>query len=133
MRTSPWLCAIFVAITVSSLWAKPKVDVRVKIHDQWTRDKIDESMPNLGNSVSNVTTITVAYLNVTVLSDNAEAVAQNKGQWCIVGDSLLDTQGDYQGTLDGTNLEIDVPQKNGKPKHFTYKVFDRSWRDSSAK
>ncbi len=133
MKMSLWCCALFVALTVSSLWAKPKVEVRIRIHDQWTRYKIDDSMPNLGNSVSNVTTTTIAYLNVTFLSDDAEAVAQNKGQWCISGDSLLNTDGEYPGTLDGNNLVIQIPQKNGKPKSFNYKIFDHKWHDSSAK
>jgi len=35
--------------------------------------------------------------------------------------------------IDGNNLVIQIPQKNGKPKNFNYKIFDHKWNDSSAK
>lgn len=72
----------------------------------------------------------VFYLNVTVLSDNSEAVAKNNGQWCIKGDDLLSSF-EYHGTLEGNNLEIEIPQKNGKTKKRSYVVFDRKWRKLS--
>jgi hypothetical protein len=64
------------------------------------------------------------------MSDNAEAVAKNSGQWCIKGDTLLGAI-DYKGTLEGNSLEIEVPQKNGKIKKIAFGIFDRKWHKLS--
>jgi hypothetical protein len=66
-----------------------------------------------------------------VFSKNAEAVAKNDGQWCITGDTQLDRGAEYQGTLNGNNLEIEIPQKNGKTKKKSFDVIDRKWRKLS--
>ena len=70
----------------------------------------------------------VFFANVTLRSDNAEAVAKNNGQWCITGDIELDRATEYHGTLNGENLEIEFPQKNGKIKKEHYEIFDHKWR-----
>ena len=57
-------------------------------------------------------------------------MAKNNGQWCIKGDELLSSI-EYHGTLDGNNLEVEIPQKNGKTKKRSYVVFDRKWRNLS--
>ena len=118
-------------LAASPLWAKPKIDVRVKLDDGVGVDRAKESISRVGGA-SSATTIytTVFYLNVTVLSDNAEAVAKNNGQWCIKGDDLLSSF-EYHGTLDGNTLEIEIPQKNGKTKKKSYVVFDHKWRKLS--
>jgi hypothetical protein len=102
-------------LAASPLWAKPKVDVRVKVDDQIGVDRAKDSLSRSGAS-SDATTIytRVFYLNVTVLSDNADAVAKNNGNWCISGDTGLDKSTEYRGTLDSNNLELEIPQKNGK-------------------
>jgi hypothetical protein len=72
----------------------------------------------------------VFYLNVTVRSDNAEAVATSNGQWCIKGDALLGSL-TYHGTLSGNDVELEVPQPNGKIKKMSFVVYDRKWRKLS--
>jgi len=71
---------------------------------------------------------TVYFLNVTVLSDNAEAVAKSNGQWCITGDTNLDKNTEYHGTLNGHDLVLEVPQKNGKIKKKNFEILDHKWR-----
>ena len=66
----------------------------------------------------------------TVHSDNADAVAKNNGQWCIKGDDLLSSL-TYHGTLSGNDLELEVPQPNGKIKKMTFVVYDHKWRKLS--
>ena len=70
----------------------------------------------------------IYFLNVIVLSDNAEAVAKNNGQWCISGDIELDRATEYHGTLNGNSIELEIPQKDGKTKRKTFEVFDHKWR-----
>ena len=72
----------------------------------------------------------VFYLNVTLHSDNAEAVSKNNGEWCIKGDALLSSL-TYHGTLSGNDLEIEVPQPNGKMKKMSFVVYDHKWRKLS--
>ena len=70
----------------------------------------------------------VFFVNVIVLSDNAEAVAKNNGQWCISGDTELDTNTEYHGTLDGNTLNLEIVQKNGKIKKKSFEILDHKWR-----
>jgi hypothetical protein len=119
-----------------SLWApaysaKPKVEVRLKVNDgigkysqQDTLNKYNS--PVAGPLMSNE----VFYFNVVVSSDNADAVAQNKGQWCIKGEADLSSI-EYHGTLSGNNMEVEVPQKNGKNKKVSFVVYDHKWRKLS--
>jgi hypothetical protein len=120
---------LLLLLAASSLWAKPKVDVRIKIDDEIVKDRPQDQISR-GGGASIPTSIfgSVYFSNVTVLSDNAEAVAKNNGQWCISGDIELDKATEYHGTLDGNNLELEIPQKNGKTKKKNFEVFDHKWR-----
>ena len=131
MRPSTWLLLLLLA--ASPLWAKPKVDVRVKVNEGIGTDRPQDSLSKSGSSASAGGMLfgTVYFLNVTVFSDNAQAVAKNNGQWCIKGDTALDKAAEYHGTLDGNNLELEVPQKNGKTKKKNFEIFDHKWRKLS--
>lgn len=130
MKPLTWLFLLLLA--ASPLWAKPKVDVRVKVEDGVGVDRAKDSISRVGGA-SSATTIytTVFYLNVTVLSDNPEAVAKNNGQWCISGDTGLEKATEYHGTLDGNNLELEIPQKNGKTKKKSFDVIEHKWKKLS--
>ena len=128
----PWTGLFLLFLAASPLSAKPKVDVRVKVDDGVGVDRAKESISRAGGA-SSTTTIytTVFYLNVTVLSDNAEAVAKNNGQWCISSDTGLDKGTEYHGTLDGNDLELEIPQKSGKTKKKSFDVIDHNWKKLS--
>lgn len=118
-------------LAASSLWAKPKVEVRVRVNEGIGKNLPQDSLSRTGSSMDGALGgAQVFYLNVTVLSDNADAVAKNNGQWCIKGDELLGSL-EYHGTLDGNTLEIEVPQPNGKIKKRSYGIFDHKWRKLS--
>ncbi len=128
MKRHTWLLLFLLA---SPLWAKPKVDVRVRVNEGIGKNLPQDSLSRTGASIDGALVGNqVFYLNVTVLSDNAEAVAKNNGQWCIKGDDLLGSI-EYHGTLDGNNLDIEIPQKNGKTKKKSYVIFDHKWRKLS--
>jgi hypothetical protein len=120
---------LLLLLAASPLWAKPKVEVRIKINDEIVKDRPQDSLSK-GASASMSATLygQIYFLNVTVLSANAEAVAKNNGQWCISGDIELDKATEYHGTLNGNTLELEIPQKNGKTKQQTFEVFDHKWR-----
>jgi hypothetical protein len=127
MKSLTWLLLLLVA---GPVWAKPKVDVRIRVNDGVGRDRKD-SLSRTGSSYDGALTTGQDYfLNVTVVSDNAEVVAKNSGQWCIKGETLLGAI-DYKATLEGNYLEIEVPQKNGKIKKITFGIFDRKWHKLS--
>jgi hypothetical protein len=131
MRSHKGLLTLLLLLTASPLWAKPKVEVRVKVNEGIGKNLPQDSLSRTGSSVDGALNAgQVFYLNVTVLSDNAEAVAKNNGQWCIKGDDLLSSL-EYHGTLEGNNLELEIPQKNGKIKKKSYVVFDHRWRKLS--
>ena len=118
----PLICFLlaFVALSAAPLGAKPKLNVRVKVNDYFGKQR---PTGNLGMTLGNDSTFaTIYYLNVTVLSDDANAVAKNNGQWCITGSMSLVVGGEYQGTLDGGAIHVDIPQKDGKSlaKVLTY-------------
>jgi hypothetical protein len=120
---------LLVLLAALPLWAKPKVGVRIKIDDEIVKDRpLDQLSRGGGSSLNTSIYGSVFFLNVTVLSDNAEAVAKNNGQWCISGDIALDKATEYHGTLDGNNLELEIPQKNGKTKKKNFEIFDHKWR-----
>jgi len=113
------------------IWAKPKIEVRVKVNEGIGKNLPQDSLSRTCSSMDGALGgAQVFYLNVTVLSDNADAVAKNNGQWCIKGDELLGSL-EYHGTLDGNTLEIEVPQPNGKIKKKSYGIFDHKWRKLS--
>jgi hypothetical protein len=121
-----------ILLAASPLWAKPKFEVSVKISDEIAKDTPQASLSRDGSSTINTSIYgLIFYFNVTVFSKNAEAVAKNDGQWCITGDTQLDRGAEYQGTLNGNNLEIEIPQKNGKTKKKSFDVIDRKWRKLS--
>ena len=127
------LLALQLLLWPSSLSAKPKVEVRVKVNESVGKNQPPDSLSRAGRSYeAPLPQPTVWYMNVTVLSDNAEAVAQNNGQWCIrgEGDSELSSM-TYQGTLSGNDLEIKVPQPNGKIRQVHFTVYDHKWRKLS--
>ena len=74
---------------------------------------------------------TVWFLNVSVASENAEAVAKGNGQWCITGMDVLDVNGEYRATLDGNSLDVLVFLKNGKVKKEHFEIIDHKWRGLS--
>jgi hypothetical protein len=127
----PFTGLLLLLLAASPLCAKPKVDVRIKVNEGVGKNLPQDSLSRTGSAMdAPLNAGQVFYLNVTVLSDNADAVAKNNGQWCIKGDDLLGSI-EYQGTLDGNTLEIEIPQKNGKTKKKSYAIFDRKWRKLS--
>ena len=73
------LAALFVLLVVATapLCAKPKVDVRVKINAFFGKRR---PSGNLGQTLGNDATFGIIYyLNVTMLSNEALAVAKNNG------------------------------------------------------
>jgi hypothetical protein len=130
MRPPTWFLLLLLA--ASPLWAKPKVDVRVKVNDGIGKNRPQDSLSKIGGKYGGpIDFQTVFFLNVTVLSDNAEAVAKNNGQWCITGATDLDRDTEYHGTLDGNHLELEIPQKSGKTKKKNFEILDRTWRKLS--
>jgi len=127
----PFACFALLLLAVMPLWAKPKVEVRIKVNEGIGKNLPQDSLSRTGSSLDGSLGGTqVFYLNVTVLSDNADAVAKNNGQWCIKGDELLGSL-EYHGTLDGNTLEIEIPQPNGKTKKKSYGIYDHKWRKLS--
>jgi hypothetical protein len=123
---------LLVLFTAAPLCAKPKIDVRVKVNEGLRKDRAGDSLSKGGGvTPGNTFTAGVWFMNVTVTADNSEAVAKNNGQWCITGDTALDVNGEYQGTLDGNSLDIQVPGKNGKNKKLHFEVLDHKWRKLS--
>lgn len=111
-----------------ALAGKPKVDVQVKVNEGIGKTPPADSLSRTGSSYDGKLGMpSVYYLNVTVTSDNAEAVSKSNGQWCIKGDNLLGSL-TYHGTLSGNDLELEVPQPNGKIKKMSFVVYDRKWR-----
>jgi hypothetical protein len=114
-----------------SFSAKPKVDIQVTVNDGIGKNLPQDSLSRSGSPLNGALNgRQVFYLNVTVRSDNADAVATNNGQWCIKGDALLGSL-QYHGTLNGSDLELEVPQPNGKIKKMTFAVYDHKWRKLS--
>jgi hypothetical protein len=134
----PPTCLILLLLAASPLWAKPKVPIRVTLKEGMGKDYVQDSLAKNGNPISandigghgdNVIYGRVFYMNVTVLSNDAAAVAKNNGKWCIKSDTALELDGDYQGTLDGDSLEVEMPQKNGKIKKVKFEIVDHKWRN----
>lgn len=122
------LLALALLFSMPSLAGKPKVNVQVKVNEGIGKNPPADSLSRTGSSYDgSLQSATVFYLNVVVTSDNADAVAKNNGQWCIKGDALLGSL-TYQGTLSGNDLELQVPQPNGKIKKMSFVVYDHKWR-----
>jgi hypothetical protein len=137
MRTMPlaFLLPSFLALQLllyaTSLPARPKVDVRIKVNEGIGKYPPQDTLNKYNSPVAGpLMSGEVFYFNVTVFSDNAEAVAKNNGQWCIKGDIELHSF-EYHGTLGGNDLEIEVSQKNGKTKKMAFVVYDHKWRKLS--
>ncbi|HWX38473.1 MAG TPA: hypothetical protein VNY09_04475 [Candidatus Sulfotelmatobacter sp.] len=125
------LWGLSLTLPASAVLAKPKVDITITVNDGIGKNVPQDSLSRTGSSMDGALGgVQVFYLNVTVHSDNAEAVAKNNGQWCIKGDALLGSL-TYHGTLSGNDLELEVPQPNGKIKKMTFVVYDRKWRKLS--
>jgi hypothetical protein len=128
MKIMIGLPSLLLLLAAWPLWAKSKVEVRVKVNEGIGKTLPQDLLSRTGSSMDGALNAgQVFYLNVTVLSDNTDAVAKNNGQWCIKGDDLLGSL-EYHGTLDGHYLELEIPQKNGKTKKKSYVVFDHKWR-----
>lgn len=111
-----------------SFAGKPKVDIQVKVNEGIGKNPPADSLSRTGSSYDgSLQSASVYYLNVVVTSDNADAVAKSNGQWCIKGDYLLGSL-TYHGTLSGNDLELEVPQPNGKVKKMSFVVYDHKWR-----
>jgi hypothetical protein len=122
---------LLLLLAAAPLWAKPKVDVRIKVNEGIGKNLPQDSLSRTGSAMdAPLNAGQIYYLNVTVLSENADAVAKNNGQWCIKGDDLFGSL-EHHGTLDGNTLEIEIPQSNGKTKKKSYAIFDRKWRKLS--
>jgi hypothetical protein len=107
---------------------KPKVDVRVTVDDGIGKIPSTDSLSKSNSALQGpLPPAEIFYFNVTVVSDNAAAVAQNDGKWCLKGDSLLGNV-EYHGTLSGNDLQIEVPQKNGKTRKSHFVIYDHKWR-----
>ena len=120
--------ALLLFLAALPVLAKPKVEVRIRVNEGIGKNLPQDSLSRTGSSMdAPLNSGQVFYLNVTVLSDNADAVAKNNGQWCIKGDTLLGSI-EYHGILDGNSIEIEVPQQNGKTKKQTFGIFDHKWR-----
>ncbi len=119
---------LLLLLATSPIWAKPKVEVRIRANEGIGKNQGYDQISKSGMAGDGaLPQAQVFFLNVTVFSDNAEAVAKNKGQWCIKGDVFLESF-DYHGTLDGNTLEIEIPQKNGKMKKASFVIYDHKWR-----
>jgi hypothetical protein len=122
-------CFLLVLLTVAPLCAKPKVEVRVKVNDTAIAQHAERAILNgEGREPDPRFFVTYWLLNVTLMSDNSKAVAKNNGQWCITGSTGLDWTVEYQGTLNGNWLDIQIPDKDGKTKTLHFEVVDHKWR-----
>jgi hypothetical protein len=125
------LLALQLSLCPAALSAKPKFDVRVRVNEGIGKNLPQDSLSRTGSMNDGALgAVQVYFLNVTVLSDNADAIAQNNGQWCIKGDTFLGSL-TYQATLSGNDLVVEVPQPNGKIKKISFVVYDHKWRKLS--
>jgi hypothetical protein len=121
----PLIGLLLLLLTASPILAKSKVEVQVRVNEGIGKYPSQDTLNKYNSPVAGpLMSSEVFYFNVTVLSDNAEAVAKNNGQWCIKGDALLSSL-TYRGTLSGNDLELEVPQPTGKIKKMTFVVYDR--------
>jgi hypothetical protein len=124
---------LLMLVAAAPVWAKPKIDVKVKVFNGIGRDRVAGSLSKTEKTSSNTNESIlyerVFYLNVTITSERTEAaLAKNNGQWCISGDTELNLNDLYDATLDGNNLDVEVTAKNGKTKKYRFVVIDRQWR-----
>ena len=131
MKFPAWLLLMLLA--AAPAWAKPKIDVKLKVFNGIGRDRVSGALTKNGSTPSNTNDgmlyERVFYFNVTLTTERANAaLAKNNGQWCISGDAELNVDELYDATLDGNNLEIEITAKNGKSKKYRYVVIDRQWR-----
>jgi hypothetical protein len=131
MKFPAWLLLMLLA--AAPAWAKPKIDVKLKVFNGIGRDRVSGALTKNGSTPSNTNDgmlyERVFYFNVTLTTEKQNAaLAKNNGQWCISGDAELNVDDLYDATLDGNNLEIEITAKNGKSKKYRYVVIDRQWR-----
>jgi hypothetical protein len=128
-RPSLFLFVLLASLAAAPLCAKSKVNIRIHVSEGVGRDHATDSLTKSGATNSlNLTNQSIFYLNVTVSSEDAAAVAKNHGEWCISGDNSLNVNQEYEGTLDGNNLDVQVTGNNGKTKKYHYEIFDHKWR-----
>jgi hypothetical protein len=134
LRMRPLLFALLfcgLLFSRSAIAGKPKVNVTVTVSDGIGKNLPQDSLSRTGGAMDGALGgQQVFFLNVTVRSETADAVATNNGQWCLKGDALLGSL-TYHGTLSGNDLELEVPQPNGKIKKMSFAVYDHKWRKLS--
>jgi hypothetical protein len=114
-----------------SVLAKPKVNVFVQSHEAFAILQPPDSLARAGTSMGAYSAPlpprTDYFINVTVQVHDPQAPLTD-AHWCIKGDSAL---GDivYEGFLSGNDLELEIPQNNGKIKKVSFKIIDRKWRE----
>jgi len=132
------LLLIFTTVT----YAKPKTIVKVVVEGEITDLHHEGDLSSSLGSLSE----DVTYLNVTVTPDDSASSASatpaapsaplmNDGKWCIksmTGQTVhLTPGGSYSATLDGSFIDLEVPQAKGKPLKVSFTVFDHKWRSTS--
>src|SRR3984893_15588600 len=107
MKFPAWLLLMLLA--AAPVWAKPKIDVKVKVFNGVGRDRVAGSLSKSEKTSSSTNESMlyerVFYFNVTITSERTEAaLAKNNGQWCITGETELDVNDLYDATLDRNDL-----------------------------
>ena len=73
---------VLLLLAASPLWAKPKVEVRVRMNEGLGKNLPYDQISRSGMGGDGALMRgQVFFLNVTVFADNAEVVAQNNGQF----------------------------------------------------
>jgi hypothetical protein len=114
-----------------SVLAKPKVNVFVQSHEAFAILQSPDSLARAGSPMGQYSAPlpphTDYFINVTVQVHDPQAPLTD-AHWCIKGDSEL---GDivYEGFISGNDLELEIPQNNGKIKKVSFKIIDRKWRE----
>jgi hypothetical protein len=109
-------------------YAKTKTSVKVRVEEDITNlNNAHDSSSMVGSSATYT-----SYLNVTVLPDNPTDTLMNDGKWCIKsmpGQTVhLAKGGTYAAVLDGSFVNLEIPQPKGKPLNVDFMVYDHRWR-----
>jgi hypothetical protein len=122
---SRWL---FVLLLIPSAltYAKPKTIIKVQVEEEIKNLSSDGFW--VGSSARYTTYINVTIVPTTVTS----SPLINDGKWCIKSQPNetvhLVKGGEYAATLNGSLIDVEIPQTKGKPLSVTFSVFDHKWR-----
>jgi hypothetical protein len=125
------LLIVAVGLLALPLWAKPKTVVYVQSHEAFeitgSADTLSRGDTPLGAYSAPLAPPIDYFINVTVQVHDPQ-VPLTDAHWCIKGDAAL---GDliYHGTISGNDMELEIPDKNGKNKNKSFKIIDRKWRE----